>query len=67
MRRTLLGLVVTAVILMPVPSMAAQEMHTARAPWWGTLMTWVVRLTGWTSERPPQVTPNASSIIDPYG
>jgi hypothetical protein len=68
MRRTVLGLVVVAVMLMPMPGMAAQGDNKAAISWWKALLTWVVQAAGLTASSTDQTaTPSASSIIDPSG
>lgn len=76
MRRTVTGLALAAILLMPTASMAAQRHQVSPVSWWQTIVEWVVQVTGFeksTSIPAAQAadgeasTSDASSVIDPYG
>jgi hypothetical protein len=75
-RKTVLGLVLAAALLMPTVSMAASGNHLSRSSssWWQELISWIVQTTGLHSVRgsdqkspPTGATSDARTIIDPEG
>jgi hypothetical protein len=75
MRRTVIGLVLAAVVLMPTAGMAAQRKQiSSRSSWLQIVMTWVTHQVNAAQKilvsDPPQPPPppdDARSIIDPNG
>jgi hypothetical protein len=67
MRRTVVGWVLAAALLMPVQSMAVQTgQGKVVVPWWKALLTWVLQAASGTADQ-DEVKPSASVIIDPNG
>jgi hypothetical protein len=76
MRRTVTGLALAAILMMPTASMAAQRHQVSHVSWWQTIVEWVVQVTGFeksTSIPTTQTaagsvpTSDARSLIDPNG
>jgi hypothetical protein len=74
MRRTVTGLALAAILLMPTASMAAQRHQVSPVSWWRTIVEWVVQVISFekntsTLQAADESVPtsNARTIIDPGG
>jgi len=77
MRRRVIGWLLAAVVFLPTAGLAAHGRPAAAAPWWRTVVVWILDITGierdgGRAKSPtPAINPdpisNAGSWIDPAG